>query len=89
MGLPDGQWAAVIFNDYALAFLRAEQDTGVAELIAANPSFGPTISQALADTADTANGDQNWLRLRVLNLLRCRYVGEIPPDTAWHRQPHG
>lgn len=83
LALQRGEWTQVSFNEYVLAFLRAEQQTNVAQEIARQPSMGPRISSAL-DAPDLTDSEQNWLRLRLLNVIRSRYIAEIPGDTVWH-----
>jgi hypothetical protein len=79
MSLVDGQWIPVSAHRFALEFLTAERDTYLAQLRAGHPAL---ISDAdlvrLLDNADLNNPLDNHLRLRLLYLMRCRYVGEIP-----------
>jgi hypothetical protein len=85
MSLPDGRWRRISIHEFALEFLRAERDTNLATLRANCPWL---ISDAdlgcLLENADFNNPLHNQRRLRLLYLMRNRYVGEIPPDTEWY-----
>lgn len=73
-------WKPVSVHRFVLLFLLAERDTNLAPFRNADPQ----LVDSLLDAPDLANSTDNQLRMRLLYLMRCRYVGEIPADTIWY-----
>ena len=81
MALADAEWTRVSANSFVLDFIRAERNTGLAQVLAAVPNLvSDQELTALLDQADLDNAIHNQKRLRLLYVMRCRYLGEIPID---------
>jgi hypothetical protein len=75
MALADETWKECSIYEVHAAFLKAE-------------SYKLTVSQAgldLIHKPDLANPLQNAQRMSLLYSFRAQILGEIPPDTRWHR----
>src|SRR6202521_5374495 len=85
MSLANGLWKPVSIHTMALEFLKSERDTYFAQMRAASPGLvNDADVERLLEHADLTNPIDNQQRLRLLYVMRCRYIGEIPPDTQWY-----
>lgn len=77
MPLANETWTTVSVHEVHLAFLQSERE-----------AFSRLLDPAglqLIDGPDLTNREQNALRMRLLYARRAPVLGEIPPDTTWHR----
>lgn len=83
MSLADMKWTCVPIHRVVIAWLRAERDGYVAEVL---PQTGLSQAQLvqLLDRANLDDAEENRARLRLLYWARNLYVLEIPPDTDWY-----
>lgn len=83
MSLADMAWTRVTMHPMVVAWLRAERDGYVTQVL---PQTG--LSQArlaqLLDNTNIEDADENRARLRLLYWARNLFVLEIPPDTEWY-----
>ena len=86
MGLAEKDWRRASIHQIVLAWLRAERDTHVANLLASLPSDKGKAEKLsrLLDQANINDAEENRARLRLLYLIRSPFVVEIPPDTKWY-----
>jgi hypothetical protein len=82
MALSQAFWKPVSYNKFVLDFLLAERTTNLAQRRQTIPITDAALSKLL-DSPDLADLDENWTRVRLLNMLRNVYLAEIPPDTQW------
>src|ERR1043166_4854113 len=83
MALSDMVWTRVPIHSVVIAWLRAERDGYVAQVL---PQTGLSQAQLgqLLDNADIEDADENRTRLRLWYRTRSLYVLEIPSDTEWY-----
>lgn len=76
MTLADEKWTDCSIYEMHAAFLKAENYklTGA-----------PQELLDLVRTPDLTSPPENARRMRLLYLIRAKLLGELPPDTRWHR----
>ena len=91
MTLATKHWSRVSVHKVVLAFLIAERATNVAQAQRDAPDLIASLDvPKLLDMPDLSDPEQNHDRLRLLYVIRSRFVREIPPDTHWYEseQPY-
>jgi hypothetical protein len=83
MSLAEMVWTRVPMHSMVLAWLRAERDGYVAQVLQTAGVSQVQLRQLL-DKANIQDADENRARLRLLYWARNLYVLEIPPDTEWY-----
>jgi hypothetical protein len=84
MSLATMEWNRVSVHRIILEILIAERDVHVARMIVAAGRMSKAELSTLLDNADLKSPLQNHLRLRMLCLIRSKYIAEFPPDTKWY-----
>jgi hypothetical protein len=85
MSLAQKNWRAVSLHKVVLAWLRAERDTGVRNILARLPELVWAQGlNALLDRPRLNDPEVNRARLRLLYMYRNVFMVEIPPDTKWY-----
>jgi hypothetical protein len=84
MNLADMEWKRVSVHKIILEMLIAERRVHVAKLIVAKGRMTEAALAELLDNADLQDPEQNHKRLRILCLIRSKYIAEFPPDTKWY-----
>lgn len=88
MTLAEKEWIEISLHQVVLTWLRGERKTHIRPLV---PQFtripwtvlSPRISELL-DRPDLESANENRARLRLLYIIRSKFMGEIPPDTRWY-----
>jgi hypothetical protein len=83
MSLAEMVWARVCMHPVVLAWLRAERDGHVKNVLPISGLSSAEVTRLL-DGADIEDADDNRARLRLLYLARRIYFLEFPPDTEWY-----
>ncbi len=75
--MDDEHWQECSIHEVVASFLQSERDKCYAQ--------APPDVLRLIDAPDLGDPRQNGERLRLLYRTRRHLLGEIPPDTKWHR----
>src|ERR1700693_2482404 len=79
-------WNRVSIHRVVLAYLMAERTTYVAQVEGDTPHLVSSLNiERLLDSPDLNDPEQNNYRLRLLYVIRSRFIREIPPDTQWYK----
>jgi hypothetical protein len=75
MALVDMNWTGITIHHVVLEFLRCERKT--------TKFRGPQDWQAVIDNPNLSDQLENQKRMRLLYILRAKFMIEVPPDTTW------